>query len=399
MRSFLLISDIHATSADPGSWNSPSYVSSYSSSSSGRKDPISDLYRIVKEEDAYFDYVLCAGDIADRSNPNSMTYVWERLNKLASDFEKPLIATVGNHDLDSRYKENKWDPRGYVMSLEPRIPYNNRQKYLEYWAENFSIITDDHVNIVSLNTAAYHGGGENASAELEHGRVSDATLSKLASSLSNIDNRPINILLCHHHLIKGDQGDVQLAGQTRGGEKLVQALEATGKPWVIIHGHKHVPDLFYGHGGANSPIVLGCASFSAQVNTDAQNKSPNQVHLLRCDPDAADSLGLDLAGEVLSWTWQPGVGWKRSQGDAGLPHEAGFGYRGSVRVLAAQLDAAVAQADVPHMSWREAITKVPLLARVLPTDFVSLERELGSRNMALLRERNGGPAQIGRSVE
>jgi predicted phosphodiesterase len=373
-------------------------VSSYSSSASGRKEPISDLTRLLADEGLSPDYILCAGDIADKSNPASLSFVWARITQLAQDMGKPLVTTVGNHDLDSRYKENKWDPRGYVMALEPPIPYNSRKAYLEYWAENFTFISDDHCNIVSLNTAAFHGGGLEVEKELEHGRVSDATLAKLDAAIQSIDERPINIMLCHHHLIKSDISDNHLTGQTRGGERLIQTLERTRRPWIVVHGHKHVPDIFYGHGGNNAPVVLGCASFSAQVGTDAQNRNPNQVHLLRCDPNAS-SLNLDIAGDVLSWTWQPGIGWKRSQGDVGLPYMAGFGYRGSVIALADQLNNALIAKTEPHMAWPDVVQAVPQLERILPNDFSAFERELSVRKLALLRERGGAPAQIGRSSQ
>lgn len=282
MPTFLILSDIHACDDDPASPQAPSYVSSFNSAAKARTDPLTDLERLIRDENLAPDYILCAGDITNRSNPGSFTYAWNRLNQLATECNSKLIATVGNHDLDSRYQANKFDPRGYAMSLEPPLPVQERIHYLEYWAQNFTILQHDDCNIIVLNTAAYHGGGADSKTEIEHGRISDATLVRLKDAIAQIEQRSSNVLLCHHHPIKGDQGDQSSIGITPGGEKLIELLDQASSPWIVVHGHKHVPDLFYGHGGgANAPVVLGCASFSAQVNIDAQNKNPNQVHFLK----------------------------------------------------------------------------------------------------------------------
>jgi hypothetical protein len=44
-------------------------------------------------------------------------YAWQRLHDLAEKSGAKLIATVGNHDVDSRYKSNAFDPRGYAPQV------------------------------------------------------------------------------------------------------------------------------------------------------------------------------------------------------------------------------------------------------------------------------------------
>jgi hypothetical protein len=282
------------------------------------------------------------------------------------------------------------------MSLQPRIPVPDRERFLEFWAENFTLISVDQCNVLALNTAAYHGGGKEVAAEMEHGRISEITLAAIKATLQQAPHASVNILLCHHHPIKGDQSDQDLIGQTRGGEKLIELLDNTDAPWIIVHGHKHVPDLFYAHGGANAPVVLACASFSAQVNYDAQNKNPNQVHLLVCDPEGARSAGLTSAGHVASWTWQPGVGWRKSHGIHGLPHIAGFGYRGSVKTLAQNVDDHLKKLGANQTSWDAALAAIPSLRRLIPNDFRALERALDERGLVILADRDGNCAQVGR---
>jgi hypothetical protein len=397
MVKFLILSDIHACDVDPASSRAPSYVSSFNASATARIDPLTDLERLIQDNGLAPDYILCAGDITNRSSPSSFNYAWNRLHKLAEGSGSGLVATVGNHDLDSRYQDNKFDPRGYAMALRPSLPVKDRTSFLEFWAQNFTLLSYSDCNIVVLNTAAYHGAGEDAKAEIEHGRISDATLVSLGEVVASAPQCATNILLCHHHPIKADRGDFEVLRQTIGGDKLIDLLDQASSPWIIVHGHKHVPDLFYGHGGgANAPVVLGSASFSAQVNADAQNKNPNQVHLLATDPEGAKSSGLTYAGTVMSWTWQVGVGWRKAQGTQGLPYISGFGYKSSVTILAEQIETHLQTVLQSHISWGEAVRIVPSLLRLVPSDFRLFRQALSKLGLTILSDEDGDFAQIGR---
>lgn len=394
-KSFLLLSDIHATDQNPSGSDAPSYVSSFNAGSAGKKDPLTDLRRLLEEEEECPSHILCAGDITNRSNPSSLSFAWGQLHSLASDLGAKLITTVGNHDIDSRYMENKYDPRGYAMALAPTIPIADRNNFLEYWAEHFTLISEDGCNILVLNTAAYHGGGKAAEVEIEHGRISDHTLSAITKALGSLPEAPINLVLCHHHPQKPEGQDKELQGLTRGGAELVDILANSGEPWIIVHGHKHVPELYYGLGGGNAPVILGCASFSAQVNSDAQNKNPNQVHLLKFDHAGASATGASIAGQVRSWSWQPGVGWARTLGKLGLPHRSGFGHRGSPKHVSTQIDKLVPAAP-SFMSWSDAVAKAPYLRYILPRDVQLLEGFLSKKGINVLRDDSGQESQLGR---
>lgn len=397
MKRFLLLSDIHATDIDPSRWDAPSTVSSSPVKAGNHVEPIADLEAMLRREGREVDYVLCAGDITNKAHPASLTFAWEKLNALSSALGAKLIATVGNHDLDSRYKENAFDPKGYAMALSPQLPTDERSAYLEFWAENFTLINEDNCNVVVLNTAAYHGGGKDIAIEIEHGRISEMTLNLLSGRLTSAPHAAINVLLCHHHPIKGDQGDNFTIGPTRGGERLLEILDETDRPWIVVHGHKHIPELFYGSGGGNSPVVLACASFSAQVNADAQNKNPNQVHLLTCDPKAAAAASLDVAGTVESWTWVAGVGWKPAKPDQGLPYKAGFGYRASPSQIVNELEAHLATFPEGRMRWTDALAKAPAISNLIPRDFERFKKKLAERDLIILNDSNTNqPLELGK---
>jgi predicted MPP superfamily phosphohydrolase len=397
VKRFLLLSDIHATDVDPSSSEAPSYVSSFNAGGAGRLDPIQELHGLFADQDSRPDYILCAGDITNRSNPASLTYALERLSNLANTLGAKLITTVGNHDIDSRFQANKFDPRGYAMSVKPSIPVTDRTQYLEFWAENFTAISDGECNFLVLNTAAYHGGGDDAKAEIEHGRISEVTIAAIRKAAGDLPDTDFNILLCHHHPIKGDIGDKELIGQTRGGEQLVTVLEGLSGHWIVVHGHKHVPDLYYGHGGSNAPLIMSCASFSAQVNRDAQNKNPNQVHLLCCEPKQGKALGQRNSGRVLSWTWQAGVGWRKAREEQGLPHRAGFGYRNDPDHLAKNIDAHLTELDLNQISWADAVSRHPQIQWLIPSDLTRFDTALEALGLCILEGRSGNAEQIGRT--
>jgi hypothetical protein len=293
---------------------------------------------------------------------------------------------------------NTFDAQEYAKSLSPTLPVPQRDKYLEYWSEAFTLIQQEDCTFIVLNTAAYHGGGKAPAAEKEYGRISEATIAKIRRTLSSTPTTPINVLLCHHHPIKTDLSDREFEGATRGGDRLVELLGEDVRPWLIVHGHKHVPDLFYGHGGANAPVVLSCASFSAQVNVDAQNKNPNQVHYVELDPEYAARQGLASAGAVRSWTWQPGGGWRRARGAQGMPHRAGFGYRSSLLTLADRITSHVDSTESKLSTWEAVQESVPVVSNLIPNDAALLEAMLLNRGIAILTDRDGRVAEVGRSA-
>ena len=396
-KSFLIISDIHACDDDPSSPATPSYVSSIGGASNGHKDPFDEIEKTIDAEGLVPDFILCPGDITDKSNPNSFAYAWKRLEGLASKFGSKLIATVGNHDIDSRYTNNKFDPRGFAMALAPPIPIQERERFLEFWSENFTLVHDSSCNILVVNTAAFHGVGEDVKAELEHGRISEYTSILIEERLNEAPEASVNIVLCHHHAVKAAQGDSELEGHTRGADRLVQILDENTKPWLIVHGHIHCSDIYNAHGGSNAPTVLSCASFSAQVNADAQNKHPNQVHLLTVEPDSAAVLNLQNAGVVKSWTWLPGVGWSGSSGSPGLGHLVGFGYRAPIGPLCSAIDQIFQRSGGGYVRWDEALVAVPELRYLLPMDFLKLEKELKDQGIKFLRDSDGALAQVTKS--
>jgi hypothetical protein len=393
--SFLVLSDIHACTSDPTSSDSPSYVSTQPASVYGGVDPFDSMLETIRSAKLNISCVICPGDMTNKGEPSGIQYVWRRLIETARTLRASLvIATPGNHDLDSRHQYNDFDARGQAMLIQPMLPVNLRRAYLEFWAEHFTIVDRNDTRFLILNSSAYHGGGKQPDHEMEHGRVSAATLKRIKSAFGTQSQRQLNILVCHHHPdapTEIGEDDVSLMV---GGRTLLDILNAHDVgPWFVIHGHRHRPRLFYAASSGDGPIVLGAASFSAQINRDAQNKCPNQFHVVDFDFTGASLLGVGLAGAVRSWNWIVGDNWYPAQTMTGLPHRAGFGFRGQAASMAVPIVSSIPQGEYLH--WSELLARVPALGFMLPNDFQKLEAALKIKGVTIAYN-EGSPFQVSR---
>ena len=388
----LVLSDIHACAGDATSSAAESYVSTSGLKHVGTLDPFDDLERILAEYKGKICAVISPGDLTNKAHEQGVRYVWDRLNKIRTLLNAPVvIATPGNHDLDSRFSQNDFDARGSAMLVNPPMPNGLRQNYLEFWAEHFTVFDQIGARFVALNSAAYHGSGKNPQAEMEHGRISVPTLEMLKARLTGLPPS-VNFLICHHHPIAHDEiADADYSAIDGGGRLLKLLGDCNIGPWIIVHGHKHRPRLFYSPGRASSPVILGAASFSAQINRDAQNKSPNQFHIIELNHSGAKAIGSDLAGRVKSWNWTVGEGWKPATGSFGLPSECGFGYRNGADPLKDKIIDKLK--GHPFLSWATLSALLPEILYLLPDDEKTLMGALRNASVHILEE-FGRPAQF-----
>ncbi|SFV32908.1 metallophosphoesterase family protein [Hyphomicrobium facile] len=395
----LVVSDIHAIDTDPTSSSAASYVSARQIAADTIKDPLGELRNTINSGVPKPDCIICPGDLADKSNPSALSYVWNELSAIAKSLgDVPLIATPGNHDLDSRFKISDYDARGQIMAVRPRVPWDDHRNYLEFWAEHFSIRRVGPARIVALNSAAYHGYGKSEKSEYEHGRVTQRTVQNIEQRLKEgASDCGFNILVCHHHLVRNNEISEVDYSQMVGGDELL-AMIGCGSygTWLVIHGHKHRPRLFYAGGGGSAPVILGAASFSFNVNQDATNKSPNQFHLVTLDSRKAEAIGQGIAGEVRSWDWDYGRGWRRAQQNRGLPTRAGFGHRGDAASVALAIDKLLREKNLSSINWPELVSYIPTVDCLLPQDAELLRQTLKSRFGLNIIDPEGVPLQVGR---
>jgi 3',5'-cyclic AMP phosphodiesterase CpdA len=393
-----VISDLHAhqkdrPSIDPGHAADTNVSYLPANPGPGDPNPFGDLQQLISSSGIKADILICPGDICDKGDIAGFTYAWKQLHILRGRIgASELIATCGNHDLDSRYStppsDDDPDPKGNLLQAEPPFPFGDIPETDQFWARNFATIrVNSEVRVISLNTSAYHGGKKG---ELEYGRVSHRTIKALVKTIEeDPQNASLNILLCHHHLqpLHSWGNTIDDLQHVRKGTDLVTALtKATGSAWLVIHGHRHIPNI--SHSTSPPVAMLGAGSFSRIGDTFT-----NQFHIIDVEVDPL-STTMPLCGEIRSWNWSRSNGWAvYLDPTKGLPPQCGFGYPGAVQGLVPKILNALGVE--PFLYWDTMLQAVPELRYLTPDQWKGLSKEFLSKGL-VVADVSGLPSQIAR---
>jgi Calcineurin-like phosphoesterase len=336
-------------------------------------NPLAGLERLVGETDElHADVLLCPGDLCDQADWSALPYAWSQVHRFAELLgAEHVVATVGNHDIDSQNKHEGEEIDAGLRRLDPAFPCNPGAD--GYWRDRVTHLRGDEWQVVTLNSSLMR---ELAEGEPDRGEVHDQTLDLIAE-ITRGESVPVNVLLCHHHpqpFTRGAPGD---ASHMEAGDRLVHQLNQLPETWMIIHGHKHYPHLDYMDGTGASPARLVAGSAGVILWPMLSSYVRNQLHLVEFPVGLCSQLDLSLAGQVRSWSWQAGGKWipARAEGD-GLPGVAGFGYR---------IDGPSLARSLVRMAGEEAITVVeqerlrqwqPRLPFLLPADLAAFKQHL-----------------------
>lgn len=390
-----IASDLHAY--DPAIWeknpentSAPSHLRIDLPEDQPEKHPITGLIKLIKTNGLSADLLLCPGDIGHQAMPSGIQYAWRSLQKVKEALNARLLAaTSGNHDVDSRHMYNYYDAKGVLQALAPSYPFASNALNEKYWAWNFALRSNTNYKLVVLNSSAYHGSNLD---ETEHGRISDATLSRLKDALSKAESKMVNLLMCHHHPQKHEELNLGTYDDMINGQSLLDLLGSGDfGQWIVIHGHKHHPKICYASGGGTAPVVLSAGSLCASLFLELQTSARNQFYLVYIPVEKVPHQG--LVGRVQSWDWVSGRGWLEAGSGSGLPHEFGFGARINPHLLAQRLAGIVKN---PWSQWDEVRAIVPELDYLIPLDYGALKIDLNKNHHLDIVEEEGLPSQLGR---
>jgi hypothetical protein len=213
-----------------------------------------------------------------------------------------------------------------------------------------------------LNTAAHH----ETKADAEQGRVSDETLDVLRTKVQGA-LRPQRILLVHHHPYRHDALDRTDYSALDGGPELLRILQDNGD-WIVIHGHRHYPNLVYAAGSTTAPVILASGSFSAFLYPELRTRVRNQFHVLDLESAGTEPGTAGLVGTIQSWEYNYSTGWGRPTSSEGIPDQAGFGYRGSLEDALEHLCNVVRDSGERYITLEEVVRIHPSLKFLLPVD-------------------------------
>ncbi|MCA0060123.1 metallophosphoesterase family protein [Mesorhizobium sp. B261B1A] len=377
MQNFLVISDLHV-SDDATVDSGPSLISINPKSGKLGDTMFRELVNCVKAEGISIDWIVCPGDLGDRANQAGQKYAWENLDRLKGELGcKFLIGTAGNHDLDSRLATNEFDPKANLQSLLPLFPGITQEDCDKYWARHFCFYVNDGVRVLNLNSSAYHGYASSAGEpEHLHGRVSPRTIDEICAELKGVD-ADVNILLTHHHLLKNDHIYDRDNSEMSGAGRLLNKLtDATKRPWIVLHGHQHFPEIDYGRGAGNAPIVISAGSFSARLSGVHAAASPNQFYVVELDKPDPLQDGWFPCGKIKAWHWSPEGFWEKTPMAHRIPYGAGFGCRMNPWQSSRRVIGALSESTQPYLTLQEILNLEPLLGYMMPRDFGLLIWEL-----------------------
>jgi hypothetical protein len=198
-------------------------------------------------------------------------------------------------------------------------------------------------------------------------------------------------LVCHHHPLPlsgwAGSDDTEFI---RNGQILLDEISAvTSTSWLVIHGHRHLPQLIHGASNNNHiPFVFGAGSLGARVAG-----VPNQFHLLTlCTPPQSDHAS--ISGVIETWLWTDANGWTAGTNNEALPGRCGFGYTGQIKYLADKISADCHSNG--FNTWQEILSKFPSIGFLIPRAFEELETILQRLGINVLRDRHGKIVQVGK---
>lgn len=389
----LVISDLHAHPGDPNKGNAPSAYSTNSNYGSPDVNPLADIPNLLKNSGLLVDWILCPGDLSDKADLSAQKAAWEHLEKIRAETKASrLIGAPGNHDIDSRRLLSDFDPKGALQTLVPTFPTDlvcyaaGDKVYADrFWSNNFVVIPFDEYDcsLVILNSCAFHGYSSDVKkAPNEHlrGKLSPLTLAAIKAATEKIKTR-LNVLLVHHHPIKlpyVDDGNSIMIG----GDKLLDVLKSTGKQWLVIHGHQHVPNLMYADSSTFAPVVLSAGSVAAKTWRMKGGPARNQIHHVALDLSQTEVSGVQILGQVTSWTWAYENGWQAARGSGIIPYKSGFGYRFDPLAMRDWVVKEAKQKAPQLLLWEDVVRAYPKLPFVTPSDredLIKLIRDTGAK--------------------
>lgn len=339
--------------------------------------PVPGFEALATQERLTADLLLCPGDLGDHAQAGGVTHGWAMIQRMAKALgDATVLATTGNHDVMSRppVDGSFVDPVDTLRKLSPRYPHPDRPTQQAYFGDSYAIVPYHDCRIVLLNTSTFHGQGDR---EYSFGRISPTTRQQLLADLDRCGYFPTNILLCHHHPIEYTALDEPDRSSLIGGAILLNELSAKPLgPWLVIHGHKHIPNLAYGPGSGGSAVIFSAGSMSASLHLNQQSTTRNQVYRIEIDQQAALGLRARLVGRFKSWYWVQNRGWLQTTPGSGLPAEGGFGFRGDPRQIAHQVSDALVSSTKPALGWNDLIASCPGLEFLIPSDLEAVRQDL-----------------------
>lgn len=369
-------------------------------------NPWEDLKHLIDKEKLTADILVCVGDITFQADQEALTYGWKEICTLGESLHTEwIIATAGNHDVLSRQnlgfnKKAQADPIALLENiqglfeplkqLDPPFPIVKRlgqkwtaeKEHRHFFGDGFAYQETENFLMLSLNSCIDHSYFPGDS---ERGMFPKSTEKALRQCLLKAPKKLYNILVVHHPILPRSESGAN--DYTARGDLIAPILEAHSSNWLIIHGHKHFPDISYAPGGSDAPVVFSAASVGAAGNT-----VDNEFYILDLHLEPTTN---NLRGLVQSWKWNIGTSWGKillTIGENVQPiyNNCGFGYQEKAIPLANKIAEYVNkkfQASNKHeeLPWMELLDVIQDLKYLMPRDIKKLITNLENNHNLVVR--------------
>jgi hypothetical protein len=179
-----------------------------------------------------------------------------------------------------------------------------------------------------------------------------------------------------------------------GSNILLDTLKSTGKQWFVMHGHEHAPYLMYSDADFFAPVVLSAGSVAAKTWRVKGGHARNQIHHVSIPLSKIEPAGVQVFGQVTSWTWTFENGWKEASGDGGIPYKSGFGYRFDGAEMRDRIVAKAKAASPRLLPWVEVLRERPKLEYIVPPDRDALVSLLKGQGISFEFDTFGVPTRL-----
>ena len=338
-----------------------------------REHPIESLLELIRERKLSADALLVTGDITNKANKQGIISGWNFIKEVSAALSvSELVATVGNHDIDSRGLHSE-DPFMVAKSFSPDdFPVSSAAARDDFWERGFCFVETDSLCVLVVNSVLHHY----SEAETKRGKINDAQLERLERELEDRPGKAFRVALIHHHPIPHENLKLGADDLVVKGSELLDVLEKA-RFRIVVHGHKHYPRLRYASGGGSAPTVFASGSLSA-FNAQMLSNTRNLFHIIRlCDEPIPGCVG---QGKIESFEFNAGKGWSPpSKRSADFPAIAGFGCRSSYTDLAESTIKVLGASSMGLQQWAAVQVSLPQVEYLLPGDFELYSKELESR--------------------
>jgi UDP-2,3-diacylglucosamine pyrophosphatase LpxH len=339
------------------------------------------------------DYLIVPGDISDSAQPDEFILASEIICETSKALKlismDRIIFVPGNHDVDwtmiSNYPGDKSGVRRQQRYSSLRESDCLFKQIIESGHENFfiepfySLWEFGDLLVIAYNSS-WH---DDPNIAIHYGLIAEESINQLKEALVKIDLSPrrLRLFIVHHHPIQYSDplpNEPDFSAMTNS-PNLLKLLRDNNFD-LVIHGHKHKPDLRTLSIDSGFPLViLGAGSFSAIIDSRWSGLVNNLFHVIKISGRDEDT-GC-IFGETRSWAYLCGRGWVPSGLHNGIIHNRPFGTYIQPSVLVNKLNPIIYEhlQHKDYLEWLEIVKELPYLQHLPPDRVIEVLDKLSSQ--------------------